>query len=82
MGRLEENVGAVDVELTAEDLREIDDAAGRIVVQGARRPERSELVDQLPITDHGPVVEFPDHDRRRHLDGNRRLNSGSYPARQ
>ncbi|ORB14667.1 aldo/keto reductase [Mycobacterium noviomagense] len=37
--RLEENIGAADVELTADDLREIDDAATQITVQGARYPE-------------------------------------------
>jgi aryl-alcohol dehydrogenase-like predicted oxidoreductase len=40
--RLEENVGAADVELTPEDLREIDSAASRITVQGARYPEHLE----------------------------------------
>jgi len=37
--RLEENVGAVRVELTSHDLREIDSAASKITVQGARYPE-------------------------------------------
>ena len=37
--RLEENLGAVKVELTVEDLQEIDAAASRIQVQGARYPE-------------------------------------------
>jgi aryl-alcohol dehydrogenase-like predicted oxidoreductase len=37
--RLEENLGAVNVELTADDLREIEDAAAKITVQGARYPE-------------------------------------------
>jgi aryl-alcohol dehydrogenase-like predicted oxidoreductase len=40
--RLEENLGAADVELTAEDLREIEDAASKITVQGARYPEHLE----------------------------------------
>ena len=40
--RLEENIGAVSVELTADDLREIDSAASRITVQGARYPEKLE----------------------------------------
>jgi aryl-alcohol dehydrogenase-like predicted oxidoreductase len=40
--RLEENLGAVDVELTADDLREIDDATSKITVQGARYPEAME----------------------------------------
>jgi aryl-alcohol dehydrogenase-like predicted oxidoreductase len=40
--RLEENIGAVSVELTPGDLRDIDDAAAKITVQGARYPERLE----------------------------------------
>jgi aryl-alcohol dehydrogenase-like predicted oxidoreductase len=39
LDRLEENLGAADVELTADDLREIDDAAAGIEVQGARYPD-------------------------------------------
>jgi aryl-alcohol dehydrogenase-like predicted oxidoreductase len=37
--RLEENIGAVAVELTSDDLREIDSAVSKITVQGARYPE-------------------------------------------
>jgi len=37
--RLEENLGAADVERTPDDLREIGDAAAKIQVQGARLPE-------------------------------------------
>jgi aryl-alcohol dehydrogenase-like predicted oxidoreductase len=37
--RLEENVGAASVELTSDDLRDIEDVASRITVQGARLPE-------------------------------------------
>jgi aryl-alcohol dehydrogenase-like predicted oxidoreductase len=45
--RLEENLGAADVELTADDLREIEAAASRITVQGARYPEQFErMVDR------------------------------------
>jgi aryl-alcohol dehydrogenase-like predicted oxidoreductase len=40
--RLGENIGAATVELTAEDLREIEDAASKITVQGARYPEEIE----------------------------------------
>jgi aryl-alcohol dehydrogenase-like predicted oxidoreductase len=40
--RLEENIGAVDVELTPDDLREIDSATSQITVQGARYPEHLE----------------------------------------
>jgi aryl-alcohol dehydrogenase-like predicted oxidoreductase len=40
--RLEENIGAVAVELTADDLRDIDGAASKITVEGARYPEHLE----------------------------------------
>ncbi len=40
--RLEENVGAAAIELTAADLSEIDEAATQINVQGARYPEHIE----------------------------------------
>ena len=40
--RLEENIGAAAIELTADDLREIDSAASNITVQGARYPEKLE----------------------------------------
>jgi hypothetical protein len=36
---LKENLGAVEVELTPDDLREIDNATSQITVQGARYPE-------------------------------------------
>jgi len=38
--RLEENIGAASFELTADDLREINDATSSVTVQGARYPER------------------------------------------
>jgi aryl-alcohol dehydrogenase-like predicted oxidoreductase len=37
--RLKENIGAVEVELTPDDLREIDNATSQITVQGAQYPE-------------------------------------------
>jgi aryl-alcohol dehydrogenase-like predicted oxidoreductase len=40
--RLDENIGAVAVELTPDDLREIESAASKIKVQGARYPEKLE----------------------------------------
>ena len=40
--RLEENIGALAVELTPDDLREIETAASKITVQGARYPEKLE----------------------------------------
>jgi aryl-alcohol dehydrogenase-like predicted oxidoreductase len=40
--RLEENLGAAEIELTPDDLREIETAASKITVQGARYPEHLE----------------------------------------
>jgi len=40
--RLDENLGAVNVQLTAEDLRDIESAAAKIKVEGARYPEALE----------------------------------------
>jgi aryl-alcohol dehydrogenase-like predicted oxidoreductase len=40
--RLDENIGAVSVELTPDDLRDIESAASKITVQGARYPEKLE----------------------------------------
>jgi aryl-alcohol dehydrogenase-like predicted oxidoreductase len=40
LARLEENLGAVSVNLTSDDLREIEHAASKITVLGARYPER------------------------------------------
>lgn len=37
--RLEENIGAVNVKLTTDDLRQLDEATSKINVQGARYPE-------------------------------------------
>ena len=42
MHRLEENLGASEIELTPDDLREIEEAASKITVQGARYPEHLE----------------------------------------
>jgi len=42
LDRLDENIGAVSVELTADDLRDIENAASKITVQGARYPEKLE----------------------------------------
>ena len=42
LGRLEENIGAAEVQLTADELREIERAASNINVQGARYPEHIE----------------------------------------
>jgi len=40
--RLDENIGAIAVELTSDDLREIESAASKIKVEGARYPEAIE----------------------------------------
>ena len=39
LDRLDENIGAVDLELSSDDLREIESAAAEITVQGSRYPE-------------------------------------------
>jgi len=45
--RLEENIGGASVELSAADLREINEAAAKITVQGARYPEALErMIDR------------------------------------
>ncbi len=45
--RLEENIGAVSVELTPDDLRQIDEAASKIKVEGDRYPEHLEKMSGL-----------------------------------
>ncbi len=45
--RLEENLGAVDVELTADDLQQIEDAAAKIRIEGERYPEALEKLTGL-----------------------------------
>jgi len=47
LNRLEENIGAAAVELTAADLQEIDTAAAEIKVEGARYPEHIEKMTGL-----------------------------------
>ncbi len=47
LSRLEENIGAVSLELTAEEVREIDEAASRIKVEGNRYPEQLEKMTGL-----------------------------------
>src|SRR6202045_1367751 len=45
--RLEENIGALSVELTPDDLQDIENAASKITVHGARYPERLERMTGL-----------------------------------
>jgi aryl-alcohol dehydrogenase-like predicted oxidoreductase len=47
LNRLEENIGAAAVEMTAADLVEIDSAASKIKVEGARYPEKLEKMTGL-----------------------------------
>ena len=47
LSRFEENIGAVNVELTPEDLQEIENAATKIQVQGARYPEELDRLTGL-----------------------------------
>lgn len=42
LNRLEENLGAIDVELNVNDLREIEETASKIKIHGARYPEQQE----------------------------------------
>jgi len=47
LARLEENIGAVAIQLTSDDLREIDSASSKIKVEGARYPEAIEKMTGL-----------------------------------
>jgi aryl-alcohol dehydrogenase-like predicted oxidoreductase len=47
LNRLDENIGAVSIELTAEDLKDIDSAASQITVEGNRYPEKLERMTGL-----------------------------------
>jgi len=47
LNRLEENIGAVSIQLTTDDLRDIDAAASKIKVEGDRYPERLEKMTGL-----------------------------------
>jgi aryl-alcohol dehydrogenase-like predicted oxidoreductase len=47
LSRLEENIRAAEVELTADDLREIDAAAAKIKVEGERYPEELQRMTGL-----------------------------------
>jgi aryl-alcohol dehydrogenase-like predicted oxidoreductase len=47
LSRLDENIGAVAIELTAEDLRQIESAASKIKVEGDRYPEHIEKMTGL-----------------------------------
>jgi aryl-alcohol dehydrogenase-like predicted oxidoreductase len=47
LNRLEENIGALAVELTPDDVRDIDAAASKIKVEGARYPEKLERMTGL-----------------------------------
>ena len=47
LNRLDENISATKVELSAGDVREIDDAAAKITVEGGRYPERLEQMTRL-----------------------------------
>jgi aryl-alcohol dehydrogenase-like predicted oxidoreductase len=42
LSRLEENIGATEIKLTSDDLRGIDGAASKIMIEGARYPEALE----------------------------------------
>ena len=48
--RLEENMGAANVELTPDDLRDIDEAAAKITMRGRSLPRRAGATDVSLIT--------------------------------
>lgn len=47
LNRLEENIGATAIELTADDLREIEETSSKIKIEGARYPENIERMTGL-----------------------------------
>ncbi len=47
LDRLKENIGAISIDMTPDDVREIDSAASKIEVQGARYPEHLERMTGL-----------------------------------
>ena len=47
LSRLEENIGAVDIELTSADLATINEGANKLQAEGARYPERLEKMTGL-----------------------------------
>lgn len=47
LNRLEENIGSVSIDLTNDDLQEIEDAASKVTIQGARYPESAEKMTGL-----------------------------------
>jgi len=47
LSRLDENIGSLGIELTPNDLREIDDAASKITVEGERYPEKLQRMTGL-----------------------------------
>ena len=47
LSRLDENIGSVAIELTPDDLREIDSAASKITVEGDRYPEHLQRMTGL-----------------------------------
>jgi aryl-alcohol dehydrogenase-like predicted oxidoreductase len=47
LSRLDENIAAVAIELTADDVREIDSAASKITVEGDRYPEHIQRMTGL-----------------------------------
>jgi len=44
LSRLDENLGALNIQLTADDLCRIDSAAAQITIEGARYPEAVEAM--------------------------------------
>jgi aryl-alcohol dehydrogenase-like predicted oxidoreductase len=49
LDRLDENLGALNVELTTDDLNEIKEAAATIIIQGGRYPEQHEKLTVVDL---------------------------------
>lgn len=47
LARMQENLGAAAAELTVDDLRQIEDVAAKITIQGARYPEELDRMTGL-----------------------------------
>jgi aryl-alcohol dehydrogenase-like predicted oxidoreductase len=47
LSRLEENLGAVNIQLTAQDMQEIESSAAKIPIEGARYPAQFEVQTNL-----------------------------------
>jgi aryl-alcohol dehydrogenase-like predicted oxidoreductase len=59
--RLEENIGAAAIELTPEDLRQLDSAASQVIIAGDRYPQGSPARSAFSISRRVPMDVHPPH---------------------